>query len=118
MTLQIPAALADAIITEARAQGLPVEDYLTAVLRRDRLAAERRAIEQEQAWWLSRPLSERARYEGQYIAVVGHQVIDSDADHPALRRRIRARFGRRPVLLMPAEGPRDISVVSPRIVSP
>jgi len=118
MTLEIPAALADAITTEARAQGLPVEDYVEAMLRRDRLAAERRVIEQEQAWWLSRPLSERARYEGQYIAVSGHQVIDSDADHQALRRRVRARLGRRPVLLMPAEGPREISIVSPRIVSP
>jgi hypothetical protein len=118
MILDIPATLADTISAEAQARGLSVSDFLEAVLRTDRLAAERQAVELEQTWWLGRPLSERAPYEGQYVAVCGQEVVDSDLNRAALRARIRARFGRRPVLIMPSEGPREVHIVSPRIVSP
>lgn len=118
MILDIPATLADTISSEARARGLSVPDFLEAMLRMERLTSERQAVEREQAWWLNLPLSERAPYGGQYIAVCEQQVVDSDQNPAALRKRIRARFGRRPVLIMPAEGPRDVRITSPRILSP
>ncbi len=114
--LQISDELAREIWGEAEMRGLPVEDFLRAVLRRERTLADRRKIEQEQAWWLSLPLSERARYEGQFVAVHNQTLIDHDQDEKALYQRIRAKYGRTAVLIMPADGPREIRILSPRLV--
>jgi hypothetical protein len=117
MMLEISDTLAHAIADEAAARGMAVEVYLRTVLWREHTAAEREVIEREQTWWLGLPLNERARYEGQYVAVHGQQVVDSDHDDLVLFRRIRSRYGRTPVLMLPAEGPPEIKAFSPRIVS-
>jgi len=57
--LQISDELAQEIWGEAETRGLPVEDFLRSVIRRERTLADRRKIEQEQAWWLSLPLRVR-----------------------------------------------------------
>lgn len=77
--------------------------------------SDRQRIEQEQGWWLSLPLSERAKYEGEYVAVHNHQLVDHDIDQIVLTRRVRERYGNTAVLIMPAEGPREIVSRSPRI---
>ena len=114
--LQISDELAREIWNEAEMRGLPVEDFLRAVIRRERTLADRRKIEQEQAWWLSLPLSERAKYAGQCVAVHDQTLIDYDPDETALHRRIRAKYGKTAVLIMPADGPREIRILSPRLV--
>ena len=115
-TLQVSDELAQTICLEAATRGVPVEEFLKIVLRRERTLAERRKIEQEQAWWLGRPLSERAKYEGKFIAVHNQQVVDSDEDDSALHQRIRAKYGKAAVLIMPAEGPKEIRIFNPRLV--
>jgi hypothetical protein len=72
--------------------------------------SDRRKIEREQGWRLSLPLSERAKYEGAFVAVYNHQLVDHDIDQIALYRRVRERYGNTAVLIMPAEGHREIVI--------
>ena len=115
-TLRVSNELAQAIQSQASTRGLAVEDFLRAVMRRENTLAARRKIEQEQAWWLSLPLGERAKYEGEFVAVHNRRLIDHDTDEIALHKRIRAKYGKTPVLIIPAEGPREIRIFSPRLV--
>jgi len=114
--LQISDELTQEIRSEAETRGLPVEDFLRTVVQRERTLADRRKIEQEQAWWLSLPLSERAKYEGGFVAVHNRTLIDYDQDEEALTHRIRAKYGKTAILIMLAGGPREIRIFSPRLV--
>lgn len=114
--LHISDELAGSIQREARDRGISVEEYLRLAIRRERTLNARSIIEAEQEWWLGLPLSERAKYEGEYIAVHRQQLVDHDIDQSALYRRIREKFGSTHVLIMPAEGPQDIRILSPRFV--
>lgn len=109
--------LANEIRQEAQARGIEVEDLLKKALRRERTLAERKKIEREQSWWLDQPLAERAKFSGQFVAVHNQTLVDSDSDNDTLTQRIRARYGRTPVLIIPAEGPREINYYSNRIIS-
>jgi hypothetical protein len=113
--LQVSETLAEAIRYEAETRDQSIEEFLAIVLRRERTLADRRKIEDEQDWWLSLPLSERATYGGQFVAVHNRRLIDHDRDELALRHRVRNKYQRTAVLLMPAEGPREIRIISPRL---
>ncbi len=112
--LQISDDLVKTIHEEAAVRGMTIETYLHGAVSRERSMSDRRKIEREQSWWLSLPLSERAKYEGEYVAVHNYQLIDHDIDKTVLYRRVRERFGNTAVLIMPAEGPREIVIRSPR----
>lgn len=114
--LQVSDELAQTIQTEAATRGLTIENFLRSVILRERTLANRRKIEQEQEWWLNLPLSKRAKYEGKFVAVHNKQLIDHDKDENALGKRIRAKYGNTPILIMPAEGPREVRIFSPRLV--
>ena len=114
--LQISNELAQTIQGEASSRGLTVEKYLQSAVLRERTQTDRRRIEAEQEWWLNLPLSERAKYEGRFVAIHNRQIIDCDEDENALYKRVRAKYGNMPILIMPAEGPREIRIFSPRLV--
>jgi hypothetical protein len=116
MVLQISDKLVGEIQKEAKGRGVSVEDYLQSAIRRERTLAARQKIEQEQEWWLGLPLSKRARYEGEYVAVHNQELVDHNKDKAALYKRIREKYGKTPVLIMPAEGPKEIRIYSPRLV--
>lgn len=118
ITLQISEHLATTIQSEAKTRGLSIEDYLHTTIRRERTLAARQKIEQEQAWWLNQPLSVRAKYEGEFIAVHNQTLVDHDLDENALSKRIREKYKNTSVLIMPAEGPKEINIYSPRMVRP
>lgn len=113
--LQVSDDLVRVIREEAATRGLTVETFLHKAIARERTMSDRRKIEREQEWWLGLPLSERARYEGEYVAVHNLRLVDHDSDKLALYRRVRERFGQVAVLIMPAEGPREVVIRSPRI---
>ncbi|MBI3913065.1 MAG: hypothetical protein HY327_02545 [Chloroflexi bacterium] len=115
-SLPISEELTQEIRSEAKTRGMDVEDFLHAVLRRERTLADRRKIEEEQEWWLSCSLNERAQYEGKSVAIHNRAVVDSDTDETALYQRVRVQYGKAAVLIMPAEGPREIHILSPRLV--
>ncbi len=115
-TLQISDDLLEMIQREAEQRGLPVEDFLKSVVARERTLADRQKLEWEQEWWLNLPLGERANYEGEYVAIHDREVVDHDVDENALYKRVRAKYGSAPVSVIPAEGPREIRIYSPRLV--
>ncbi len=112
--LQISDDLARLIQHEAARHDQPIEEFLKSVIDRERTLADRRQLEAEQEWWLGLPLRERAKYEGEYVAIHNRALVDHDKNEDELYQRIRAQYGRTPVLLMPAEGPREIRIYSPR----
>ena len=114
--LQVSSELAQTIQSEASTRGLTVEDFLQAVMRRENTLSARHKIEREQEWWLNLPLNERAKYESEFIAVHNRQLIDHDTNEIALHKRIRVRYGKTPILILPAQGPREIHIFSPRLV--
>jgi len=65
--------------------------------------ADRQAFDAEQEAWFARPLVERQRYAGEYVAVQDEQVVDHDSDQRALYLRARAQFGRRRMLIIKAD---------------
>lgn len=113
--LQISKESALTIQREAKSRGISIEEYLKSTIRRERTLAARQKIEQEQEWWLTLSLHERAKYEGQFVAVHNKKLIDHDKDEIILTQRIRSQYGNTPVLIMPAEGPREFNVYSPRL---
>lgn len=115
IALNISDELALAIKEEAAIRGLSVEEYLRFTVKRERTLSVRQKLEQEQAWWFTLPLRERAKYEGEFIAVHERKLIDHDKNETVLYKRIRNTYGKTPVLIMPAEGPREIHIYSPRV---
>ncbi len=77
---------ATAVVIEA------VQRYI-ALHRQKRIQAETEA-------WYRLPAAQRERYAGQYVAVTGGQVVDSDPERLALHYRVKERYGREPVLIM------------------
>jgi hypothetical protein len=58
------------------------------------------ALAREQEAWFARPAAERRRYAGRYAAVRDGQVVDEDPDQRTLYLRVRAKYGRTPVLIV------------------
>ncbi len=110
MALQISDELARTIEKAAEAKGKTVEVFLSSVVRRERTLAERKKIEAEQEWWANLPLTERAKYEGEYVAIHNRKLVDHDKNGNQLYFRVRKKYGKTPVLIVPAEGPREIHV--------
>jgi len=115
VALKVSDDLGRMIQDEAKTRGLSVEEYLKPMVQREKTMAARQKIEQEQKWWLGQPLSERARYEGECVAVHNQVLVDHDKDKAKLYKRIRSRYGNIPVLIMPAEGSQEIRIFSPHV---
>lgn len=113
--LHMPTDLAEEIRREAEAEGVTAEALLADAWRHYRTAAQRKKIQAEMEWWQNLPDNQRAQYAGEYIAVHGRQVVDHDADRVRLHQRIRERYGHTAVLIIPADGPREIRILSPRL---
>lgn len=72
----------------------------------DELTAEDETAEQlrnEANAWFARPKVERQQYQGEYIAIHKHEVVDHDPEQRTLYGRVRKRFKALPVLLIHAD---------------
>lgn len=107
--------LASHIRQAAEAQGIAVENLIEAALRQYSFQAQRVKLDAEAQWWREISPDRRTPYAGEYVAVHHHEVIDHDRDEEALRRRVRARYGKLVVLIAPAEGRREWRMVSTRL---
>jgi len=61
------------------------------------------------------------QYLGHYVAIHNGEVVDHDPDLPVLRKRIRQRFERMPILLREVTQERiqpNLVIRSPRLVPP
>ena len=109
--------LASQIRQEAAQAGVDAENLIATAVRHYRFQAQRRKIETEAEWWRGVSAGVRALYAGESVAVHDKVVIDHDRDEEALRQRIRARYGKTPILITPAEGRREFRIVSTRLDS-
>jgi len=116
VALSISEELAVSIEKEAATRGITVEEYLRSAIKRERSLSARKKIEQEQAWWFSLPLSKRVKYEGEFVAIHDLKLVDHDKDESALYKRMREKYGKLPILVMPAKGTKEIRIFSPRVV--
>jgi len=74
------------------------------------------ALAREQEAWFTRPAADRRRYAGRYAAVYGEEVVDDDPDQRTLYLRVRAKYGRTPVLIVRGDWdqPPAYTIHSPR----
>jgi hypothetical protein len=107
--------LASHIREAAAVEGLPVEKLLEAALKQYAFQAQRVKLDNEAHWWRGLAPEARASYQGETVAIHRHEVVDHDHDEEALRRRVRARFGKLAVLITPADGRREWRMVSTRL---
>ncbi len=107
--------LASYIRQGAEVEGIGVESLLDAALRHYRFEAQRKKINGEAERWRAVSPEIRANYAKEFVAIHNRQVIDHDRDEDALRKRIRARYGKVAVLLTPAESQRELRIVSTRL---
>ena len=59
-------------------------------------------LEAEQSAWFARSTAARRRYGEDFVTVYHGEVIDQDPDQRNLYLRVRAQYGRIPVLIVPA----------------
>ncbi len=97
-TLTVEPELYQRVETAALAQRASVDEMLLDAVRQYLWELDRRKISAESKVYRQRHAELKARYLGQYIAMSDGQVVDSDADFPALRQRVRQRFGHTPVM--------------------
>jgi hypothetical protein len=83
----------------AEQQSLDASDTVAEAVRRHLATYRQQRIVAETKAWYSLASEERERYKGEFIAVYGGQVVDSDPDRLALCRRVRTRYGRQPILI-------------------
>ncbi len=107
--------LASDIQWEAELQGLQVEQLLTKALRYQQQLYRSQRLKDELSWYEFQPLDYRAQFVGEFVAVYNHAVVDHDSDRHTLNQRISEEYGPIPILVIPAEGPREIRVYSPKV---
>jgi hypothetical protein len=117
-----------AVVRESKARaaqrGMTLTAYVTEVLARsaggdDDPLPTGEGIAADRAWYEKNRDHLAEKHEGSYLAVVDQEVVDHDREFAALARRVRDRFGRRPVLLPRCvSGGRVVTLPSPRVVRP
>jgi hypothetical protein len=107
--------LASRLRQEAEARGVDVESLIDSALRHYRFQSQRDKLNVESEWWRTAPPEFRARYAGEFVAIHEKSIVDHDADEESLRKRIRAKYGKIPVLVTPAEGRRNLRIVNTRL---
>lgn len=122
VTISIPEPLYRRAQELAKANHQPVDEVIAAALEVALPAfdvnPERDLMEQEQAAYARLRDSLLATHEGQYVAIHGGELVDSDPDQTALLRRIDARFPNEVVHLrrVTREPDRELRIYSPRLV--
>lgn len=93
--------LIDELQQIATQEQIPAGELVAQAVRQYLAAYRQKRLMLESAAWYNLPRAERERYEGQYVAVLNEQVIDSDPEQVTLYLRVRAKYGKRPVLIIP-----------------
>ena len=107
--------LASQIRETAEANGIAVEDLIETALRKYRFHAQQAKLDEEALWWRDVSPGPREGYAGEFVAIHQRQVVDHDRDEQVLRQRIRAQYGKQPVLVAPSRGRREWRLVSTRL---
>jgi hypothetical protein len=99
IALQEPKLIAE-IIELAEQEGQSATDLVIEAVQRYIALHRQKRIQAETEAWYRLPVTQRQRYAGQYVAVTGGEVVDSDPERLVLYYRIKEQYGREPVLIM------------------
>ena len=122
VTISIPEPLYRRARELARANHQPVDEVIAEALEQAfpvfYVDPGRDRMQQEQDAYASLRDSLLMTHEGQYVAIHGGELVDSDPDQTALLRRIDARFPNEVVHLrrVTREPDRELRIYSPRLV--
>ncbi len=116
-TLEISETMAMVLEEEAQAEGVSQTEILEEAFKHYRRVIHQRRLESALKWYTLLPEQERMVYAGKYVAVYQCTIVDSDSNRLALYQRIRARYGNKAVLIIPAEGPQEFNLINTRIES-
>ena len=92
--------LADEVYLLASREGMQPSDILEAAVRNYLHDYAVKKISQESDIWYGLPSDVRNQYKGRFVAVYDGEIVDNDPDRIVLYKRIRAKYGRQPVLLV------------------
>ena len=98
-TVAIEPALYQRVEQAAIDSQVSTGEMVTQALRRYLWELDRRKIAAERKVYGRQHAELKDRYLGEYIAMHKGQVVDHDVDFPALRQRVRQRFGRTAVMI-------------------
>jgi N12 class adenine-specific DNA methylase len=113
--IEVPDTLATALEEEARAEGISQAAILEKALKYYRRVMHQRRLEAALNWYITLPDQERSHFTDQFVAVYQNAVVDHDPDRLVLYKRVRERYGDQAVLIIPAEGPSEFSIISTQI---
>lgn len=116
--ISLPAVLVNELDQVAHVQHTDLITLVTHAIEQYLRERAHQDIEQEQDAYSAQHAQLLTQYAGQYIAMRYGQVVDHDGDRANLSRRVRARYGRAPVLITPvlAQPEQIITVRSPRLL--
>lgn len=98
-TLAIGSELYERVEEAAHEQDASVDDLMTEALHHYLWDLERSKISEETQLYHQNYTELKKKYMGKYIAMRDGQVVDHDQEFIMLRKRIRERFGRKPVMI-------------------
>ena len=116
-TITLQPLLVEQLEQVAVQRSVEAKELIEAAVRTYLRQMERETIKAEAEAFRSMHAKLAEKYLGQYVAIHGGKVVDSDEDFQALHGRIRQRFGRQPVLLrqVEIEPERVLTFRSPRL---
>lgn len=96
--LQEP-SLVEEVERVTQQEGVDSADFVADAVRRHLATYRHKRLVAETEAWYNLPAEDRARYEGQYVAVFQGQVVDNDSDRLKLYFRLQAQYGRQTILI-------------------
>lgn len=117
MQISLPAALVEELAQTAETQQTDLTTVMIQAVEHYLRVQAQQAIDREQRAYAAQHAQLASRYAGEYIAMYQERLVDHDLDRAALGQRVRARYGRAPVLITPvlAQPQQVITVRSPRL---
>jgi hypothetical protein len=112
--------VAEMLQTTARARGMAISELIEKAVKfylatgsvtqdqeeapsetNDQWEQQADKIAQEQAAYEAQHATLYRKFAGQFVAIHDGAVVDYDADRVTLSRRVRAKFGKQPILITP-----------------
>lgn len=98
-SIAVETELFDRMEKAAKEHRANVNDMLDKAIRQYLWDLDRRKISEESKIYRQRHPDLKEQYLGQYVAMHAGQVVDHDPNFPALRQRVRQKFGNTPVMI-------------------